>query len=85
MWILLFIFVIVGVLYVKSVFCLHSYVQHKFIIRFVSSCETLNRIKDNKLKISGWAIYDCGDFTLHGYASFQISPEKYKTKQLKYS
>lgn len=36
---------------------------HKFIIRNLSSSETLNRIKDNKLEISGWTIYDCGDFT----------------------
>lgn len=37
---------------------------HKFIIWNLSSSETLNRIKDNKLEISGWwTIYNCGDFT----------------------
>lgn len=58
---------------------------HKFIIRNLSSSETLNRIKDNKLEISGWTIYDCWRFhvhekktkwassTAHGHASFQIS------------
>lgn len=45
-----------------SLYCYSCADAHKIILN-LSSSETLNRIKDNKLEISGWTIYDCGDFT----------------------
>lgn len=55
--------------------CCSSVDAHKFVIRNLSSSETLNRVKDNILKISGWTIYNCGDFTKkkNGTAAMRIA------------
>lgn len=59
---------------------------HKFINRNLSSSETLNRIKDNKLEISGWTIYDCGDFTKkqHTHIIRRQTAQRMATHRFKY-
>lgn len=57
---------------------------HKFIIRNLSSSETLNRIKDNKLEISGWTIYDCWRFHVHEKKRSERAAQRMATHRFKY-